>query len=246
MGIDDASTAFAIQDPRAPSMHIRNITCIGATTNGFHFVSNDPADVASSQSANLDDMPSIQGCDVDTDDVAILAESYNQTDNPLVVSGTDFYGSGGAIEVSAAQDGGEPVRLSSLDCGGQSVSVQGARLAVSAVTNATWTSQSQDFGPRLIADDGSFEFTQMGADTSGGGGLADFRFSGNFELLDGDVTASVDRTTDSGAIVEATSLADSTGNGAYDTVEAQVVNTSDGTDAADGVTVQFVVHPRSP
>lgn len=240
MGIDDASTVFQLQAPRAPSMHIRDVVAIG-TTNTLNLVSNEGATAASSQAA-VDDMANVHGCDTDVDGAVINAPNFNQTDDPLMVSNLRCNGSGGVIDVTASQDATPGVFLSQIDGGAQSVSVQGARLSVSAVRNVSWSSQSADFGPRLISDDGSFSPRFGSADTTSG--TAEIDFTGDFELKNGIVHASAPRLDNT--IVRGTSLDDTSANGDFDTARADVVNVSDGTDAADGTTVEFEIVPRAP
>lgn len=186
--------------------------------------------------------PTVIGCpQIDMTGSGIVLDNYNQTNTGLQVVGSDFGSTDPIVDVTAGQDAGEAVLLSNVQ-GTGGISVQGARLAVSNVPDASWGSFADDFGPRLIANDGSFISAFFSADTAGGAGVAEYSFTGDFELINGELYATTGRGT--GTVIEGTSLDDTSANGDLDTARAHVVNVSDGTDAADGVTVNFVVYPH--
>lgn len=237
--IDDASDIFKVPSgaSRAQSVLIMGLRVIaesgGAGPTNFW---NANGKAAAS--------PTIVGCPrIDVSGEGVILDNYGNSNESLVIANTDFSNTSPICDVDAGQDAGNPVILNGVG-GSGTIDVQGARLSVSNVPEASWASKSADFGPRLISDDGSFNPAQFTGSTSGGAGLATVSFSGDFELKDGTVTAYCDRG--GGVIVQGASLDDTSANGDLDTARAHVVNVSDGTDAADGTTVNFVIHPRAP
>lgn len=245
-GLDDASTVFQLQAPRARDCTFTNLSIIGgdatAPTHGF---SNAGASAASSQSG-VDWAPIVNKALIDVPGIAVFLDSFNQTGTPLYVSNlwnpANNSGGNALIDVLAAKDATPGVFLSNIDANGASISIQGTRLSVSEVRNTTWTSQSAEFGPRLIADDGSFTPRFVSANTSSG--VASVTFSGDFELKDGIAHATAPRG--SGTVVQGVELDDNNGDGDLDRVRANVLNVDDGTNAADGTTIEFEIVPIAP
>lgn len=236
--IDHADAFFQVPSGagRARDVKIQSLKCIEGSAHSMHFWDANGLAVAT---------PYVDNCLVDVSGTGILLDNYNQTNRGLKVSNSDFKSTPTILSTpNTSKDAGDPVTLSNVHGGGD-ISVQGARLAVSNVPEANWVSQNAEFGPRLIGSDGSFTPAFFSADTSGGNGVAQSTFSGDFELKGGFLHAETG-TGATGSIVEGTTLTDTNADGDLDTARARVVNTSDGTTVSDGVTVNFYVQPRPP
>lgn len=248
-GIDDASCAFQLQAPRARDMTFSDVKIIGETGGGHNGFSNADSTTASSQSGT-DWAPIISGSFIQVDGEGVLLAGYNQSDQALVLDNVVFpdRSSGTtAVDVTASKDVTPAVSLSDVDAGGQLISIQGARLKVSAVSNASWDSSfGSEFGPHIVADDGSMSRLHGQTASTDGSGNADVDFTTTCQFPAGaSVTAEVTTDTLGNRPYQIeTSVIDSGGDGTPDTARATVYD--GGTTVGSGdVTVALYVHPHT-